>query len=247
MALRRGASGGPAWAGPLREPLIAGIGAVWAAELGVARSASPTLPKLQLADRCLRSRRNGGHLSRYVAQCRIKQWAYWNSSYQPRRRSASCWAGFPVRVREDRERVATYFDQIAACMREVAERIGRTGDPPRDTCRRLAVYANELEVILNARYFPITSGDRSIDDTRQRLTGQVQQVMRAWNEEGDVRQRLKSMAGESRRTSPEGHLDILISALADELAVETDSSQRIQTIWDASGEFAALADALRAR
>lgn len=148
--------------------------------------------------------------------------------------------------REDRERVATYFDQIAACMREVAERI-EAGDPPRDTCRRLAVYANELEVILNARYFPITSGDRSIDDTRQRLTGQVRQVMQAWNEEGGVRQRLKSMAGESRRTSPEGHLDILTSALADELAVETDPSQRIQTIWDASGEFAALADALRAR
>jgi hypothetical protein len=31
--------------------------------------------------------------------------------------------------RQDRERIATYLDQVAACMQEVAERI-ENGDPP---------------------------------------------------------------------------------------------------------------------
>lgn len=58
--------------------------------------------------------------------------------------------------RDGRERVANYFDQIASCMREVAERI-EAGDPPRDTCRRLAVYADELQNILGDHSYLIAN------------------------------------------------------------------------------------------
>ena len=62
----------------------------------------------------------------------------------------SLFGWFRKEDRARKDRVAAYFDQIAACLREVAERI-ESGDPPRDTCSKLAVYAEELREILDKR------------------------------------------------------------------------------------------------
>jgi hypothetical protein len=155
--------------------------------------------------------------------------------------------------RADRERVATYFDQIAACMREVAERI-EAGDPPRDTCARLAVYAYEFERILNVRYLQILSDDDdSIEDIQQKLKWQITTVSMGWRRELDRREALMAIA--NRRTQsahdPEltssKELDTLVNGFERELARNSEFNQRVQKIWDASGEFSALADALRVR
>ncbi len=77
---------------------------------------------------------------------------------------------FAARNKDQRERIATYFDQIAACLREVAERI-EAGEAPRDTCRRLAVFADEIEGLLKDRgyvEFP-RSGGHGVIRRRQPL------------------------------------------------------------------------------
>jgi hypothetical protein len=177
--------------------------------------------------------------------------------------------------RKSRERVATYFDQIAACMREVAERI-EAGDPPRDTCRRLAVYADELQKILGDRIALMTARDTSVEETRQRLIQQIRRTQQLWATAGEARiqQDLRSQLdalqrqeeAEATRTAKDVVQQVKIAAtdrlhkkssvaeidrLADELegefASRIDIKGTVQEIWDASGEFAALADALRAQ
>jgi hypothetical protein len=165
--------------------------------------------------------------------------------------------------RKSRERIATYFDQIAACMREVAERI-EAGEPPRDTCRRLAVYADELHQILGNRDYPIASGDATIEVTRWRLYREIQQAEAAWQSIGEAMNRrreverarvakgvatkVKAIARANSHSVPsEATIDRLTSELEEEFAGQVNVRRRVQQIWDAAGEFTALADALRAR
>jgi hypothetical protein len=81
--------------------------------------------------------------------------------------------------RDTRDDVAKYFDQIAVCLREVAERI-ENGQPPQDTCRRLAVYATELQGVLRNDGFLTAAGDASIDETRLRLAGEIERAGYLW-------------------------------------------------------------------
>jgi hypothetical protein len=164
--------------------------------------------------------------------------------------------------RKSRERIATYFDQIAACMREVAERI-EAGDPPRDTCRRLAVYADELQQILSNRDYLIASSDASIEATRWRLYGEIKRTEAIWGYVGEAvnRQReaerarvAKEVVAKVKATSKAGSHSISSGAAIDRLTYELekefvgriDLRGSVQQIWDAAGEFTALADALRA-
>jgi hypothetical protein len=64
-------------------------------------------------------------------------------------------------------------------LREVAERI-ENGQPPRDTCRRLAVFAAELQSVLEDDYLTPT-GDVSIDEARLRLAGGLGHTLRIWD------------------------------------------------------------------
>jgi hypothetical protein len=165
--------------------------------------------------------------------------------------------------RRSRERIATYFDQIAACMREVAERI-EAGDPPRDTCRRLAVYADELQQILGNRDYLIASGDASIEATRRRLYLEIKRTESMWGYVGEAvnRQREAEHARISKEVvakvkaaakarsysiSSGATIDRLTDELEEEFAGRIDVRGSVQQIWDAAGEFTALADALRAR
>lgn len=165
--------------------------------------------------------------------------------------------------RKNRERIATYFDQIAACMREVAERI-EAGDPPRDTCRRLAVYADELQQILGNRDYLIASGDASIEVTRWRLYREIKRTESLWSYVGEAafRQReaerariAKEVVANVKATAEAGphsissgaRIDRLTDRLEEEFVSRIGVHRSVQQIWDAAGEFAALADALRAR
>lgn len=179
------------------------------------------------------------------------------------------WLGNEDRKR--RERVAAYFDQISECMREVAERI-EAGDPPRDTCRRLAVYADGLQRILGDRSDPISAGDASAEATRSRLAREIEQAVIIWGSVGESeyerREREAEVATQrreaevatqrvvaeataahygSRSTTPEATIDRLTDQLEGEFAGRIEVRKSVQQIWDAAGEFTALADALRAR
>jgi hypothetical protein len=170
------------------------------------------------------------------------------------------WLGNEDRSR--RERVATYFDQIAACMREVAERI-EAGDPPRDTCSRLAVYADELQRILGERNYWISASDASVEATRSRLAREIKQTQRIWMQVGETmnerRKREAALVAQSvtreaiagrhgsHPMTPKATIDRLTDQFEDEFAGHIDVRRSVQQIWDAAGEFAALADALRAR
>jgi hypothetical protein len=68
-------------------------------------------------------------------------------------------------------------------MCEVAERI-ESGDPPEDTCRRLAVYADELRDLLGSRDYLKAAGDDSIEATRWRLVKEVEYTRNVWLEQG---------------------------------------------------------------
>jgi hypothetical protein len=160
--------------------------------------------------------------------------------------------------RNSRERVATYFDQIAACMREVAERI-EAGDPPQDTCRRLAVYADELQRILDRHEYIISAGDVSFEATRSRLVREIKQTQQTWLETDEQRRAASAAKGVVDRAnvgyyiyaSPTpaaiAKMERLTDRLEDEFVGHVDVRGSVQQIWDAAGEFAALADALRAR
>jgi hypothetical protein len=181
---------------------------------------------------------------------------------------------FRVHDREVREHVAGYFDQIAACLREVAERI-EGGQPGRDTCRRLAVYAAELTNVLKEDDYLTAAGDASIDETRLRLAGEIQRAQSLWGPppSGDavdlaaskLTRNLALNASESEifRTSEEKYgvalprwsspPEVEIARFEGQLIGELDertnrpNDNSVQEIWNAAGEFAALADALRAR
>lgn len=167
---------------------------------------------------------------------------------------------------EQREATATYFDKIAECLREVAERI-EAGKPGRDTCQRLAVYANEIQIILGNHRNLTAAGDRSIDETRERLAAELWQVRDMW-------MGLEFYDSKGRRIPEnEDPIEYAVNILSDDLASAEHSHShnrapqpmienlehefiersaigsraRVQDIWDAAGEFAALADALRAR
>ena len=157
--------------------------------------------------------------------------------------------------RQDRERIATYFDQIAACMQEVAERM-ENGDPPRDTCRRLVVYASELQQILGGRRFSIASSDSSVEATRLRLAEEIDGTIRVWKslyprEEARERQALANIEEAAKSgfklALTESDIDILTNEMEHELMDQTDLRLHIESTWEASGEFKALADSLRAR
>jgi hypothetical protein len=172
--------------------------------------------------------------------------------------------------RKTRERVATYFDQIAACMREVAERM-EAGDPPRDTCRRLAVYANELNYLLDKDPDFVASGDVSVEVTRERLVIEIKQVHDLWmgteevvkHKEVDRKEFVKQLmdAAQGDRPAPirdddwftptlfttRSEEDHQTYRLERELTLYKQFNGSLQQVWDAAGEFAALADTLRAR
>lgn len=151
------------------------------------------------------------------------------------------------------QQVADYFEQVAGCLREVAERI-EAGDAPRDTCRRLAVYAGELELILADRRYVTPAGDASLDETRLRLVGELGKARGMWA--------ASSIADPAELTSedlasvvtlastlpkPEPAESTVERAQAEIAARAEDGHVGAQPIWDAAGEFKALADALRAR
>lgn len=156
--------------------------------------------------------------------------------------------------RQSRERIAGYFDRIADCMQEVAERI-ENGDPPRDTCRRLAVYASELQQVLDDQRSPIASDDASIEATRQRLVEEIRETESVWDSAGmaferqmEIAEKVNLVAAAGPPPSPsEGEADTLADQFEQELTDQKDRRKSVQRIWDASGEFRALADALRAR
>lgn len=156
-------------------------------------------------------------------------------------------------ARQDRERMATYFDQIAACLREVAERI-ETGDPPRDTCRRLAVYASDLEQILDVRRS--THVDPYSGDVIPALVMGLRYTMNTWSEalsprEGQSQQIMAEITdaanGNLSLLSSEANVESLAGELEEVFASQINYQQKTQVIWDAAGEFSALADGLRAR
>jgi hypothetical protein len=177
--------------------------------------------------------------------------------------------------RQTRDDVAGYFDQIAACLREVAERI-ETGQPPRDTCRRLAVYAAELKNVLGGDGYLTAAGDASVDETRLRLAGEIERAQSIWDlgakDADPVDLGARKLTGdlvrnaafsEIRRTTAEKYKVSLSGELSPpEAEIERFEGQimreldermgglrdsSVQEIWDAAGGFAALADALRAR
>ncbi|HQV90422.1 MAG TPA: hypothetical protein PLA46_02495 [Phycicoccus sp.] len=176
--------------------------------------------------------------------------------------------GWLVKHREaDREKVAGYFDEVSACLREVAQRI-EDGEAPRDTCRRLAVYAQELQHILGDRGYLTAAGDASIDETRLRLAGELEQAQVLWDRvlvaDADpidlasaTLSRELVYAAEMAKIRP-GTSDARLGVAPDEATVDRlerelidrgafSAQERVQPIWDAAGEFSALADALRAR
>jgi hypothetical protein len=175
--------------------------------------------------------------------------------------------------------VATYFDQIAACLREVAERI-ENGQPPRDTCRRLAVFAAELQDILGRDGYLTATGDASIDETRLRLAGEIERVRNIWAArltDNDLDLGVNKLtrnlamnatnhefrgapwriAGKGDLTasppSPLSQSESTVNRFEKQITCELDArmdtrkNSSVQEIWDAAGEFAALADTLRAR
>lgn len=148
-------------------------------------------------------------------------------------------------------------------MREVAERI-EAGDPPRDTCSRLAVYADELQRILGERNYWISASDASVEATRSRLAREIKQTQITWMQVGEEttnerRKREAALVAQSvtreafagrhgsHPMTPKATIDRLTDQFEDEFAGHIDARRRVQQIWDAAGEFAALADALRAR
>lgn len=181
---------------------------------------------------------------------------------------------------QTQDEVANYFDQIAACLREVAERI-ENGQPPRDTCRRLAVFAAELQNILGRDGYLTAAGDASIDETRLRLAGEIQQARNIWVAQSDdkaIEVGVKKLTQAFYQNATEHdyyrqsaeisgndefELDALLSRwispkatvqrFEDQIILELDAQMGarrdtgVQEIWDAAGEFAALANALRAR
>lgn len=165
---------------------------------------------------------------------------------------------FARRDEDERERIAVYFEQIAACLREVAERI-EAGDAPRDTCRRLAVFADELEGILGARGYLTAAGDASIDETRMRLAGELKKAQTLWDPSILTNFDSVDLAREDLRTAIEvtamlhndryAPSEVAVDRVATELAerMTTNTSNAAQPVWDAAGEFAALASTIRAR
>lgn len=163
----------------------------------------------------------------------------------------------------ERELVAAYFERVADCLREVAERI-ESGQMPHDTCRRLAVYADELDSILRDRGYVTASGDASIDETRMRLAGELMKASTLWDAsllanvdptELAASDFAGTLAVTASRHSSEMSGDISATPSAETVArLEREVSERAQDgmtgaqpVWDAAGEFRALADALRAR
>lgn len=161
-----------------------------------------------------------------------------------------------------RELVAAYFERVADCLREVAERI-ESGQMPHDTCRRLAVYADELDSILRDRGYVTASGDASIDETRMRLAGELVKASTLWDASSLANvdpaelaaldfARALAFTASSRSERPGDNSE---TPSAETVArVEREFSERVrdgmtgaQPVWDAAGEFRALADALRAR
>jgi len=154
---------------------------------------------------------------------------------------------------QERERIATYFDQIAECIQEVAERI-EADDPPRDTCRRLAVYADQLQQILTVPHSLTVSGDESIEETRRRLVEEIKETQRAWLQAGQATMRRQEIAANMRaaakkgfRSKPQGDVNKISDELELEISGEADRRIDVQRVWDAAGEFKALADSIRAR
>ena len=173
-----------------------------------------------------------------------------------------------VKLRQsDREKVAGYFDQVSACLREVAQRI-EDGEAPRDTCRRLSVYSQELQRILGDHGYLTAAGDASIDETRLRLAGELEQARTLWDRaliaDADPIDLASAALGrdllytaEMAEIRPETS-DPRLGVAPDEATVDrlerelidlgaSSTQARVQPIWDAAGEFSALADTLRAR
>jgi hypothetical protein len=165
------------------------------------------------------------------------------------------------RRQSDRDALALYFEKISACLREVAERI-EAGEAPRDTSRRLAVYALELDAVLRDRGFITVENGPSIDETSLRLRGLIVNAERIWAGVPHISDRAAIELGAdelARQLVSYDHpwlkhphqaeiSEIAIDRVQGNLAYRASARKTtdVQPIWDAAGEFSALADTLRA-
>jgi signal transduction histidine kinase len=142
---------------------------------------------------------------------------------------------------DDGDRVATYFAEIAETLEEVARRVA-AGEPGGSTCREIAVYAAELQGVIGDDELFRSTHDASVAETRERLQGMLDSTEQLWW--GSERQfraasQLRLVAiGEARL--PDEHA---VQAIEDELQRADDA----KSVWDAAGEFRALARTIRAR
>jgi hypothetical protein len=161
----------------------------------------------------------------------------------------------------DKDALALYFEKISACLREVAERI-EAGEAPRDTSQRLAIYANKLDMVLRERGFITAESGPSIDETSLRLRGLIVNAGRIWASVPHISDReaielgadeLAKQLGDYDRPRPWYPHQVEISETAIDRVqgnlayrASTRKTTDVQPIWDAAGEFSALADTLRA-
>jgi hypothetical protein len=151
--------------------------------------------------------------------------------------------------RENSERVARYFDDVASCLQEVAERV-EAGDAPRDTCARLAVYAEQLGNVIGGSSNLRAWSDASVEEMHERLTVRLELAMREWavvDREEDPHSQLFDYAVEDEAAQPADEDSVQV--VTDEITARARSGgpRAAQPVWDAAGEFRALASTLRAR
>jgi hypothetical protein len=157
-------------------------------------------------------------------------------------------AGLRKAPRDERERIATYFDEIAACLREIAKRV-EAGDAPGDTCARLAVYAEELEDIIGSHDSLRASRDESVEQTRKRLGAALNRAQSDWAmlaETSDEKLWLYA-SGQWKQDEPSRAGELVWEDIAAADRVRGGADSAAQPVWDAAGEFTALAATFRAR
>jgi hypothetical protein len=171
-----------------------------------------------------------------------------------------------TRRQSGREQVAAYFERVADCLQEVAERI-EAGEAPHDTCSRLAVYADELEGILKDREYLRAARDASIEETRSRLEADLNTAQNVWapgpatiptrmpptpnpNKAAAARLAMLGRGGERTSLGPGRHpAEATVQRAQQEVAARAADRTpgSTQPVWDAAGQFRALAHSLRAR
>jgi hypothetical protein len=149
--------------------------------------------------------------------------------------------------REDRARIASYFDDIASCLHDVAERL-EAGDAPRDTCARLAVYAEQLGDVIGGSSDLRAWSDTSADEIHKRLTAGLDMARMAWmtSDQGPQGRLFAYAVREEGAQTPN---EDSIAVVWDDISTcaRSGGTSAAQPVWDAAGEFRALASTLRAR